>query len=117
MTKPRPQVLTGKTIKVKTECGSMFVTLNHNEGDLFEVRLNLGKSGNCLRALLEMLGICFSIMLQSGIPKEKLIKTLKKNYEGVTCSNPFTYEGKPNSSCMDVIARLIIKELSNEKKD
>ena len=117
MTKIRPMILSGKTIKVKTECGGLFITLNHDEGELFEVRLNMGKSGNCLRALLEMLGICFSIMLQSGIPKEKLIKTLKKNYEGVVCSNPFTYEGKPNSSCMDAIAKLIIKELSNEKKE
>jgi len=117
MTHPRPPVLTGKTIKVKTTCGSFFITLNQDEGELVEVRLNLGKSGTCVRSLLEILGISFSIMLQAGIPKEKLVKLLKKHASDVVCGNPFTYEEKTNSSCLDVISKLIIKELQNEKKE
>lgn len=115
--KVRPPILNGKTIKIKTTCGSFFITLNQDEGELVEVRLNLGKSGVCVKSLLEILGISFSIMLQSGIPKEKLIKVLKKHASDVICGNPFTYEEKTNSSCLDVISKLIIKELSDEKKD
>ena len=112
--KKRPEVLNGRTLKAKTLCGSLFLTLNEDEGELTEVRINLGKSGNCVRGLLELIGILYSIILQSDIPQEAKIKALKKHALGINCGNPFSINGTSYTSCIDWIGQKCIEMLTKK---
>lgn len=110
--KKRPDVLTGKTIRIKSGCGNVYITLNKDEdGNLFEVRLTLGKAGSCKNNEFFIIGVFLSVLLQSGLPHDKIKKTLQKHLCGVKCENPFEYNNQKNATCYDVIAHEICNEL------
>src|SRR3990167_3875090 len=117
MTKERPEVLSGKTIRATTNCGYFYLTLNEFENELFEVKMELGKSGTCIRTLVHFVGVLFSILLQHGIKKEELEKILKKHLVKINCGEAFTYNGKDYTGCLDWIADKILEELKPKEKD
>lgn len=114
-TKSRPEILQGKTIKAKTDCGSLYVTLNTHEDELFEVRLTLGKVGNCVGNLLHVISILISILLQSGLNRNMIKNIINKHLREVSCGTRFYHKGKDYNSCSDLIADIILEELSNKK--
>jgi len=114
--KKRPDILEGKTQKVKCGCGSLYLTLNKDKGELAEVRMNLGKSGTCVKGLLELISILYSIILQSDFSKDDVKGLIKKHCLGINCNEPFLYEGVKHSSCQDFVAKEILKELDIEEK-
>lgn len=61
MTEPkvRPTITSGRTYKVETGCGNLYVTINKDSNEFFEVFAHLGKSGQCGAAQIEAL--CHSI--------------------------------------------------------
>ncbi|HCL79204.1 MAG TPA: adenosylcobalamin-dependent ribonucleoside-diphosphate reductase [Synergistaceae bacterium] len=76
--KERPGlVVFGKTIKEKTPWGSIYVTLNFDGTEPFEVFASIGKSGSELKAMTEALSRAISIGLRSGGKLEDFIATLK----------------------------------------
>jgi ribonucleoside-diphosphate reductase alpha chain len=115
--KTRPESLEGKTLKAKTDCGSFFLTLNKLDGELFEVRAELGKGGNCVKNLLHLVAVLYSVLLQSDIEKKELTKIIRKHCEGVSCGNAFPIEGVVYKSCVDWMAQQLLKELKDEKAE
>ena len=114
----RPDVLQGKTHSYTTSCGKIFITLNELDGELGEMRLTLGKSGTCVRAMLELIGILYSVILQiEGIDKEDKLSLLKKHCQGVSCGNKFSIGKENYDSCLDLIGRVCIDEMSKEVKE
>jgi len=113
MPKERPEVLAGETIRAKTEYGYLYLTINCFKGEAFEVRIQLGKSGNFVRSLLEHIGIMYSILLQSDLPKAEIIRILEKHCVGVSDNNPFFYKGISYKSCIDFIARKVLEKLKD----
>lgn len=112
----RPDILEGKTIKVKTGCGALYLTLNHDDGGkLFEVRLSLGKTGTCQNSFLYNVGIMYSVLIQSGVPYDKIVRTLRKHTLGSKCDNPFQIGDKMYGSCLDIVAEKIIEEIEKDK--
>jgi ribonucleoside-diphosphate reductase alpha chain len=76
--KERPKfVVFGKTVKEKTPWGSLYVTLNFDGSEPFEVFANIGKSGSEMTAMTEALSRIISIGLRSGGKIEDFINTLK----------------------------------------
>ncbi len=76
--KERPGlVVFGKTIKETTPWGSIYVTLNFDGAEPFEVFATIGKSGSELKAMTEALSRAISIGLRSGGKLEDFIATLK----------------------------------------
>ncbi len=76
--KPRPEVLTGQTYKVKTGYGNLYVTINNDErGEPFEVFATIGKSGGFFQEQSE--GICrlISLALRSSVSADEIISDLK----------------------------------------
>ncbi|MBI4434597.1 hypothetical protein HY635_02160 [Candidatus Uhrbacteria bacterium] len=76
--RPRPEVMNGKTYKVGTAYGTLFVTINTDEqGQPFEVFATIGKSGGFFAEESE--GICrlVSLALRTGIPAMTVIDQLK----------------------------------------
>ncbi|MBR0097599.1 MAG: adenosylcobalamin-dependent ribonucleoside-diphosphate reductase [Synergistaceae bacterium] len=78
MVKARPGlVVFGKTIKESSPWGSIYLTLNFDGSDPFEIFINVGKSGSELKAMAEALSRVISIGLRSGCRIEDFIDTLK----------------------------------------
>ncbi|MBR0074588.1 MAG: adenosylcobalamin-dependent ribonucleoside-diphosphate reductase [Synergistaceae bacterium] len=76
--KARPGlVVFGKTIKDTTPWGSIYVTLNLDGKEPFEIFINVGKSGSELKAMTEALSRVISIGLRSGCSLEDFIDTLR----------------------------------------
>jgi ribonucleoside-diphosphate reductase alpha chain len=76
--KERPGlVVFGKTIKESTPWGSIYITLNFDGSDPFEIFITIGKSGSELKAMTEALSRAISIGLRSGSKLEDFIATLK----------------------------------------
>jgi ribonucleoside-diphosphate reductase alpha chain len=117
MKKARPEVLNGRTTKVKTNCGSLYLTLNEDEGELCEIRVNLGKSGNCVKNLLEINSILMSIIMQVDLPKEKVIKIFERHCLDTNCGNKFYNKGVEYKSCIDYVAKEVLSCLKKETEE
>jgi ribonucleoside-diphosphate reductase alpha chain len=74
----RPEVVSGKTYKVKTGYGTLFITVNDDEhGAPIEVFATLGKSGGFFQEQSEALCRLISTGLRSHIKVEEIIGQLK----------------------------------------
>jgi len=76
--KERPAVMTGKTYRMKTGYGSLFVTVNDDEhGRPFEVFATIGKSGGFYQEQSEGMCRMISIALRAGVSVSDIIDQLK----------------------------------------
>jgi ribonucleoside-diphosphate reductase alpha chain len=76
--KPRPEIVSGSTYKVKTGYGTLFVTVNNDEdGKPFEVFAAIGKTGGFFAAKSEAICRLISLALRAGIDVEEVIEQLK----------------------------------------
>lgn len=106
--KERPKILPGVTLKVKTECGNLFVTVNFDENKKpFEVFAYLGKSGSCFSCQINSLCKVISIALRNGAPIEDIINHL----EGMRCYNITYTDGQQYLSCIDALVKLLKESL------
>jgi ribonucleoside-diphosphate reductase alpha chain len=76
--KPRPEVVSGSTYKIKTGYGTLFVTVNNDEdGKPFEVFAAIGKTGGFFAAKSEAICRLISLALRAGIDVEEVVEQLK----------------------------------------
>jgi len=73
----RPKVLVGKTAKVVTAMGSLYVTLNCVQGAPFECFIEMGRAGSDIKTFTEALARLISISLRAGVPLEPIVNQLK----------------------------------------
>lgn len=111
--RPRPVVTFGATIKMKTGCGNLYVTINEDENGICEVFSTLGKAGGCAASQTEGISRLISLALRSGVSPEPIIEQLK----GIRCPNPIWQDGEKILSCADAIAKAIEKYLSMKNED
>ena len=101
--RPRPQKTTGNTIKAKTGCGSLFITINNDEQGLFEIFTNLGKAGGC-PSQSEATARVLSVAIRSGVEPKVLMEQLK----GIRCLSTIARRKENKNiqvlSCPDAIA-------------
>jgi len=110
--KKRPQETEGKTIRVKTGCGNMYVTLGKADGELIEVFAVLGKSGGCAKCQLEAITRSISLGLKYEIPIAEYVDEFKN----LRCPSPLIDEGREALSCADALAK-VLGEYSSIKGD
>ncbi|MDR2180411.1 MAG: adenosylcobalamin-dependent ribonucleoside-diphosphate reductase [Synergistaceae bacterium] len=115
--KERPGlVVFGKTIKESTPWGSIYITLNFDGKDPFEIFITIGKSGSELKAMTEALSRAISIGLRSGSKLEDFIATLK----GLSGKEYWMFgfdESHVARSIPDAIAVLLEKLVERERDD
>jgi len=74
----RPDHLEGKTVRVRTEDGNMYVTINHDEYGPFETFITLGETDNRTVVLTDAVARMISLNLRSGVSPEEVMKHLRK---------------------------------------
>ena len=102
--RPRPEVTTGFTEKVKIGCGNLYITVNYDENGICEVFTNTGRAGGC-PSQSEATARLVSIALRSGMAVDSIIEQLK----GIRCPSTIRQPGMRVTSCPDAIARVIEK--------
>ena len=76
--RPRPEVMSGRTYKMKTGYGNMYVTVNNDETETpFEIFATIGKTGGFFQEQSEAICRLISLALRSGVKVEKVIGQLK----------------------------------------
>jgi len=101
--KRRPLMLSGKTIRMQTGCGDLYVTINQDEEGAFEVFNTMGKAGGCAASQCEAIGRLISLAWRSGVDVQRVVKQLR----GIHCQKPFGFGENRVNSCADAVGRAI----------
>jgi ribonucleoside-diphosphate reductase alpha chain len=112
----RPEVLSGRTIRVKSPFGTVYVTLNENgEGSPFELFVNTGKCGSDVAADAEAIGRLCSLLLSlpSSIPELQRIQSIIENLTGIGGSKNIASGERPIRSVPDALAFALSQYLSS----
>lgn len=108
----RPAMLRGRTVKMNSPLGDLYVTVNEDEaGRPFEVFCTLGKAGGAAMADAEAIGRLVSLGLRSGIS----ISSIKDQLRGISCDRAVGIGPNKVLSAPDAIGQAIERYL--EEKD
>lgn len=100
---PRPDALTGKTVRMMTAYGKMYVTMNvDDQGNLVEIFATLGKAGGLGASMTEAICRLISHSLRAGVTPRLIIKSLR----GIT-DQPYGFGDKKVTSVADAIGKAI----------
>ncbi len=106
--RPRPNVTSGITEKVKIGCGNLYITVNSDHHGICEVFTNLGRAGGC-PSQSEATSRLVSMALRSGMDVNTIIEQLK----GIRCHSTLRQNGLKLLSCPDAIGRVIEKVVNS----
>ena len=100
----RPESLIGRTYKIKTGYGNLYITINEDEtGEPFEVFATIGNSGGFFQEQSEAICRMVSLSLRSGILASEVVKQLK----GIRGPMPVMTERGTILSLPDAIGRIL----------
>jgi ribonucleoside-diphosphate reductase alpha chain len=108
----RPAVLRGRTVKMNSPLGDLYVTVNEDEtGRAFEVFCTLGKAGGAAMADAEAIGRLVSLALRSGIP----ITSIKDQLRGISCDRAVGVGPNKVLSAPDAIGQALEQYLEEKE--
>jgi len=109
--RPRPDVITGRTQKMLTGYGAVYVTVNEDDRGLFEVFAQIGRGGGYTASFTEGLARLVSLCLRSGVPVDEIIDQL----EGIRSPRIALDNGERVYSIPDAIAKAIKRHIGMHK--
>ncbi|HLD36819.1 MAG TPA: vitamin B12-dependent ribonucleotide reductase [Planctomycetota bacterium] len=102
--RPRPEMTYGFTRKIKTGCGSLYVTVNYGQDNKpFELFSTMGKAGGCAASQSEAISRLISFSLRSGADVKEITKQLK----GISCHSVAWGKNGKILSCADAISKAL----------
>ena len=108
----RPAMLRGRTVKMNSPLGDLYVTVNEDEsGRPFEVFCTLGKAGGAAMADAEAIGRLVSLGLRSGIP----IASIKAQLRGISCDRAVGIGPNKVLSAPDAIGQALERYLADKE--
>ena len=108
----RPSVLAGRTVKMNSPLGDIYVTINEDgAGKPFEVFCTVGKAGGAAMADSEAVGRLISLSLRSGIP----ITAVRDQLRGISCDRAVGVGHQKVLSAPDAIAQAIERYLAEKE--
>ncbi len=107
----RPQITAGKTRRMRTGDGTLYITVNEDENGLCEVFTAIGKAGGTVAAQTEAISRLISLALRSGVDPNSIIDQLK----GISGPNPTWEDGQLILSTPDAIGRALETFLDGEE--
>lgn len=108
----RGKVLYGRTEKIETGYGNIYVTVNEDEEGLVEVFAQIGKSGGFMNSFTESVSRLISVGLRSGIPPEDIIDHL----EDIRSPKIAWDDGDKIQSIPDAISTAMARYLESESR-
>lgn len=114
----RADYLQGVTRKIETPVGPAFVTINADEeGNPFEVFINVGKAGSNITADAEALGRLISLALRipSSYPPREVARQIVDQLNGIGGALQMGFGPNKVHSLADAVARVITDYLNKEK--
>lgn len=101
-------VTSGKTYCKKCACGTLYITVNHDDnGNVLETFINTSKGGIC-QANINAVNRMISTGLRAGVKVEEIVDQLK----GITCPACIKVMGRGEKldgiSCSDILARTLL---------
>jgi len=109
--RPRPDVITGRTQKILTGYGALYVTINEDEKGLFEVFAQIGRGGGYTASFTEGIARLVSLCLRTGLPVDEIIDQL----EGIRSPRIAVDHGERVYSIPDAIAKAIKRHIGMQK--
>lgn len=108
----RPAVLKGRTVKMNSPLGDLYVTVNEDDaGRPFEVFCTLGKAGGAAMADSEAIGRLASLALRSGVP----ITAVRDQLRGISCDRAVGVGVQKVLSAPDAVAQAIDHYLAEKE--
>ena len=108
----RPSMLRGRTLKMNSPLGDLYVTINEDEGGRpFEVFCTLGKAGGAATADAEAVGRLISLALRSGIP----VSAVKDQLRGVSSDRAVGVGPSKVLSLPDAIGQAIERYMAEKE--
>lgn len=112
----RPGKLQGNTYKVQTPVGTAFVVVNADEeGNPFEVFINVGKAGTHVMADAEAMGrlISLSLRVPSRFPARAVAESVVGQLSGIGGAESIGFGNNKVRSLADGVAKVLKDYLSN----
>src|SRR5438876_8759837 len=108
---PRPDVITGRTQKMLTGYGALYVTVKEDEKGLFDIFAQIGRGGGYTASFTEGIARLVSLCLRSGVPVDEIIDQL----ESIRSSRIAVDHGERVYSIPDAIAKAIKRHIGMQK--
>ena len=117
--KHRPEMLAGHTYKVATPIGSAFVSINEDEdGNIFEVFVNVGRAGTDITADAEAMGrlISLAFRIPSVYSSDRIAQNVVDQLTGIGGSSSAGFGPQRVRSLADAVAK-VLREHEMRKND
>jgi ribonucleoside-diphosphate reductase alpha chain len=114
----RPTRLSGVTYKTKTPVGSAFISINSDEeGNPFEVFINVGRAGSQIMADAEALGrlISLSLRIPSALPARVVAETVVEQLAGIGGSESVGFGNGRVRSLADAVAKTLREHMASRE--
>ena len=111
--KMRPDILVGKTYKIHTGEGTMYVTVNEIDNEPFEIFASIGKAGGNAAAQSEAVSRLVSLALRADIPLDVIVKQLI----GIGSPTPVWHNGEQILSTPDAIGKVLKRYIDGSNDD
>ncbi len=116
--KPRPQSLKGKTYRKETPIGTAFITVNEtDDGEPFEVFVQVGKGGSDTMAVAEALGrlISLTLRLPSPLSAQRRLEEVISQLSRIGGAQPMGFGAGKILSLPDALARTLAEHTGQVK--
>ena len=113
----RPENLQGATRWMPTPVGHAFITINADQnGNPFEVFINVGKAGSDIKADAEALGrlISLSLRIPSNFPPREVLQEVVDQLKGIGGASQMGFGSNRVYSMADAIAKVLSEFLTKQ---